>query len=85
MKGIPDIEPIDTKKCLTRFQADLFRKYAPVQRLISLIPGILTTFFIKFIEGRFETSTISPGENQRSLPGMVPDSKSVIFGGFTTW
>lgn len=85
MRGIPDIEPIDTKKCLNRFQGDLFRKYAPVQRLISVIPGKLTTFFIKFREGRFVTSTISPGENQRNLFDMVSDSKAGIFGGFSTW
>ncbi len=85
MRGITDIEPIDKKKCITHFQVDLFRKYTLVQLLISPIPGIMTTFFIIFIKGRFVTSTMSPGENQRELSDRFSDPKSGNFEGGAIW
>jgi hypothetical protein len=85
MRGIPDAETVNKKKCILRFQMDIFRKYNLVQLLISPIPGILTTFFIIFIIGRLVTSTMSPGKNQRVLSEMTPDSKSGNSGGAAPW
>ncbi len=85
MRGIPYSEHKDKKKCLTRFQVDLFRKYAPVQRLLFPIPAILRTIFIKFSQGRFVISTPSQGENQGELSDTVYDSKPGNFGGVVTW
>ena len=85
MRGIPDIEHNDKKKCLPRFHVELFQKYAPVQRFISPIPGILTTFFSNLLDGRFVTSTTSRGETQMKLSNRVSDSKPGNIGGFSTW
>jgi hypothetical protein len=84
MKGITDIEPVDKKKSIARFQVDLFRKYTPVQLLISPIPGKMATLFIIFMKERLTTSTMSPGGNQRVL-SRVSDSKSGDFGGIAAW
>ena len=85
MRGIPDIEHNNKKKCLPRFQVELFQKYAPAQRFTSPIPGILPTFVIELLGGRFVTPTTSRGENQMKLSDRVSDSKPGIFGGFATW
>jgi hypothetical protein len=85
MRGIPDTEPIDKKKCITRFQVAPFRNYAKVLLLIPPIPDILTTFFIIVIKGRFVTSITSPGGNQGELPDRVSDPRPGNSGGVAPW
>jgi len=85
MKGMRDIESVNKKKSITRFQAALFQIYTPVRLSIPRIPGIRTIFFIIYIKGRLVTSTMSPGENQRELSDRFSDLKSGSFRGVATW